>query len=327
MSMSANKYTNHNFNYYKSKILNNQFEFELNVVGFEYYPKKNEHSLPAAALLLEAYDFIKFNTDLVKDLEVILNYSSNGKTVWGIRNENGIFSLEYYFYHPVRYPENSFFRVKKILLPYTSSNKLDAINNEYDDCYLISYNPIENKIDGFNFYRMSNKSDMQNAISFSLSNSEADFIPNSYYHEINTGKVNHKNTYYAYKNSPSVIYKILKKLLEVCANLFPNENPNFILDYLKLPYLAINHCIENNAAICPYCFTIKDSKFIGLYFFALPFDNFIMFLKHHNYPVKYIENIKSKINQLEHLKFDIVIDVYIEHNEFKIKKSAFFGSL
>ena len=94
--MSVNKYTNRYFNYYKSKILNNHFKFELNVVGFEYYPKKNEHSLPAADLLLEAFDSIKFNTDLVKDLEAILIYSSNGKTVWGIRNENGIYSVEYY---------------------------------------------------------------------------------------------------------------------------------------------------------------------------------------------------------------------------------------
>jgi hypothetical protein len=174
---------------------------------------------------------------------------------------------------------------------------------------------------------MSNSLIPQIEIPFTFENSEADFIPQSYYHELDTGEVNHRNTYYAYKNAPSIIYKILGKLIQVCTELFPDENPNVILDYLKLPYLAINHCIENNAAICPYCFTIKDSKFIGLYFFALPFDNFIMFLEYHNYPVKYIEGVKNKRIRLEHLKFDIVIDVYIERDEFKIKKSAFFGSI
>jgi hypothetical protein len=327
MSMSANKFTNHNFNYYKSKILNNQFEFELNVVGFEYYPKKNEHSLPAAALLLEAFDSIKFNTDLVKDLETILSYSSNGKTVWGIRNENGTYSLEYYFYYPTKYPENAFSKTTKFLASYTSSKKLHSINIEYDDCYLVSYNPVENKIAGFNFYRKCSFIDESNNNLLYLKNSDANQIAFSWSYNLETGEIKHRNTYYGHINAPSKIYTILSELIEVCVNLFPNENPNFILDYLKLPYLAINHCIENNAAICPYCFTIKDSKFIGLYFFALPFDNFIMFLKHHNYPVKFIENIKSKKTQLEHLKFDIVIDVYIEHNEFKIKKSAFFGSL
>jgi hypothetical protein len=115
---------------------------------------------------------------------------------------------------------------------------------------------------------------------------------------------------------------IRERIVNTSRILFGEQNSLLSLEYSKLPYITN----PKSKAILS-CVTVKDNRFIGLYFTGLDLFTFLEFLRYHNYSNYYIEEIEFKFSQVSHLKFDIGIDFSISENKFVIRKTAFFGTL
>jgi hypothetical protein len=75
------------------------------------------------------------------------------------------------------------------------------------------------------------------------------------------------------------------------------------------------------------CITKKPNK-IGFYFSLLPFDDFILFLKHSNFNKKLYNKLLLNKNKLTYLLFDIGFDIKINiDNSITYTKLSFYGIL
>jgi hypothetical protein len=298
--------------------------YDLNFV--EYFPSvkiKKERS--SAFLLINIINFIDVNNNIYRDLKLLKKYQGINSTLWGIKNENGNFFIEYYFYHPNKYYKNSLNYLKKILSHYTKEYLIQE-NSINENSYIISINPNENVINGINFYCVNLDDDSSSVVEMKNTGTMRNIVSptaNSFFYNFEQEGVRMKNLYYGY-SIDSELDEIINKILSISQMLYQNISPNLSLEFLKFPYLPSNSGKNNVHSIC--CVAIKSNQYIGLYF-DLDVINFIKFLKFHNYPNSYIMKIQKEIERLKHLKFSVGIDFYLHQNQFCIKKSAFFGTI
>lgn len=287
-----------------------------NCAFLEYKPEiHHKNPLPSSFILYHSLNFLPFKDNPINDIQKILKYKSKNKTMWAIRNEQGEFSIEYYFCYHKLYPENSLEKLKPLFEEFYNGVVGNAINCDYQ---LISINPISNKIKGFNYY-------------YTVIDKNLPVI------EINGFKVNSVNTifYTAFYNfkSKEVTNKnyyqvgsdtlIIQRLTSLCVELYPNEDSILVNELLKLPYSKLFH--DKNKQNDFRC-SVKNQTIIGLYIYRMQISDFLQFLQAHNYPDKLITLLNKKIKRLSHLKFDVVIDFYLKDNELIIKKTAFGGT-
>ncbi len=291
---------------------------------FEYFPEINSFSLPTEFLLDSAVQSHKFSNNIIKDVNIIKSINGCNSTLWGIKNENNIFSIEYYFYFKKKFPQNSLENLWNIFSKYLDNTSLPKDFN--DDYFLISINPNENKLKGFNIYfpvvnpnhslikidELDFKINSENPIEFSQ------------FYSIKNQQIEEGNIYYGIKNSGDmkVLFNVFNKLHKT---LFPNEKIEYLYDIFKLPYLSISKKSRNVGIHLPTGIA-KKTDCIGLYFSALDIYQFLDFLVYHTYSNEYVEKIKSNIQRLNHIRFDIGIDIKLENNVLIIKKSSFYGS-
>jgi len=291
---------------------------------FEYFPVTNSSSLPTEFLLESAINCFNFSSSIEKDIHTIKSINGCNSTLWGIKNEGNIFSIEYYFYFKKKYPQNSIENLISIFSKYSN----ESLNPNYfdDNYFLISINPKEDKIEGFNIYFPV--VDLEYPI-FKVD--ELGFIINaakpieiSQFYSLKNQQTQDNNTYYGIRNlgEMSVLFNVFNKLHE---NLFPNEKIEYLYDVFKLPYLNLSNETRNVGVHLPSGIAQKLDC-IGLYFTALDVNQFLGFLEHHNYSNEYIEKIKKNRSRLNHIRFDIGIDIQLKCNRLIIKKSSFYGT-
>jgi hypothetical protein len=301
-----------------SFALDNGKYYDVNF--FQYYPSlpsKNAH--PSAYLLAQAFNKIPLPKYIIDRILEIQREQGVNTTLWGLRNEKNKFSLEFYFFYPEKFKQNSFKELKKILNPHIKKQfTTETLKKGY---YLISYNLDSPEIKALNvYYPVINRSKPMITIddtgfSFNLENP----VFHSYLFSPGQKALTKTNTYYTFFGVHQ-LFGILEKTYEVCRKLFPKENCLLANKYLGLPYLFQNGRMFHSSAI-----TVKKET-IGLYFIGLSIENFILFLKTHRYPPAYIKALETEKQNLAHLKYDVGLDFYLANGKFKIKKTAFFGS-
>ena len=291
---------------------------------FEYFPVTGSSSLPTEFLLESAVNCFKFSSNIEKDISTIKSINGCNSTLWGIKKEGNIFSIEYYFYFKKKYPQNSIENLINIFSKY--SNK--SFNpNDFDESYfLISINPKEDKIDGFNIYFPVVDSNFPifkiDELGFMINATNP--IEFSQYYSLKNQQAQENNIYYGIRNSGEmkVLFNVFNKLHK---NLFPKEKIECLYEVFELPYLKIFQEKRNVGVRLPSGIA-KKQDCIGLYFMALDINQFLDFLLYHNYSSEYIGKIKKNVSRLNHIRFDIGVDIQLRNHKIIIKKSSFYGS-
>lgn len=288
---------------------------------FEYFPNNlHKGSLPSAVLLQKAFEAKLLDKKLVARILEIQDALGINSTLWGLRFENNTFSLEFYFFYPKKFPQNSLQNLKKVLDPYLKI-PLKKDQKLKKGCYLISYNLNSEYIEKLNIYYpvLSKSSPLISMDDIGYVFNSVDPVFNSFYYTPQDAAYEKTNTYYTFFGLYQ-LYDILEKTYECCRKLFPDEDPVVSNRYLKFPYLYDGGKLTHTSAV-----TLKESA-IGFYFLDLSVSRFITFLKYHKYPDAYIRSIEKDMKNLDHLKFDVGVDFYLKDGKFVIKKTAFWGS-
>jgi hypothetical protein len=306
--------------YFKPKVNHKFFDIHF----FEYYPKEKKQSLPTAFLLSESIPIFKYTSDVKQDIQNIKFTNDENSTLWGIKNEKGVFSVEYYFYFKKKYPQNSLENLKQLFEKYTTHDF--DINRFVNNYFLVSINPINNKIEGFNIYYsvINNNYPVHNLEDLGFITNFSNAVETSHYFDFETKSIHQCNTYHGIASSSELplLYRVINKLSN---KLFPTENSDIVYKLFEFPYLIITKTARNVGIHLPTGVTDKNDC-IGLYFTALNIKQFILFLTFHNYPEPYIERIRLNSDNLNHIRFDVGIDVFVENNKLMIKKTSFYGS-
>jgi hypothetical protein len=286
----------------------------------QFYPKNiHAHSRTASYLLAKAFEHLNLDKSYINRILEIQKIQGINTSLWGLRFEKNKFSLEFYFYFPKKFRQNSFENLKKILNPYLKVPiTKEKIKKDY---YLISYNLDSSHIDVLNiYYTVLNPSKPVITIADTrfYFNSEKPVF-HSYYFQPGRAGLKKVNTYYGFFGIHQQ-YAILEEIYACCRKLFPKEDPALSNKYLLFPYLY-----ENGKLAHPFSVTLKP-KAIGIYFAGLSVEQFIGFLRYHKYPDAYIRSVEKEKKNLDHIEYDIVVDFYLKNGKFLIKKTAFFGS-
>lgn len=294
----------------KTNRIENKKYFDLHF--FEYYPKLKWNSLPTSFLFKKASDLLQINNDLERDYRLITNRNGFNSTLWGIKNEEGILSVEYYFYFKKKYPQNSIENLADLFREYNSHFKIPKIKDDY---FIISINPLLNEVKEINIYYpiIDENQEIRESKDVGYKFNFPNARELSLKYEIDTNEVLKSNLYFAIDQDIPLL-----KLKELLAHIgYPKTN--IIEESLKLPYLC------HSPFKYPIAIAKKEDAF-GYYFFSLNISEFIDFLKYHHYPTNYIKVIENNKRRLNHIKFDIGID-FTYDNYLKIKKTSFYGSI
>jgi hypothetical protein len=291
---------------------------------FEYYPSVNKKSLPTAFLLTESINIFNYTSNVEHDVQNIKLVNEENSTLWGIKNEGNEFSVEYYFYFKKKYQQNALENLKRLFGKYTPFDfDINQFNNDY---FLVSINPVNSKIKGFNIYYsvINNNYPVHYLEDLGFTTNFSNAVETSLYFDFETNKIHKGNTYNGIASSSelSLLYKTLNDLSN---KLFPCKSIDLIYQLFEFPYLIITKTERNVGVHLPTGIADKNDC-IGLYFTALDVGQFIVFLEFHNYPKQYIEQIKLNSNNLSHIRFDVGIDVFIENDKLMVKKTSFYGS-
>jgi len=304
-------------------VQDNGIYFNVNFI--QYYPQEiHPQALPPSYVMAAAIataSMPPFVVDRIVEIQATLGVS---RTLFGLRFEDGILSLEFYFYHPKKFEKHTFEHLKKLFNPYMKTPfEKETLEDGY---FLISYNLQNETIDGLNVYYMQLDPSLPTE-EFEdtgiMVNPVIAGIGISYYFKPEQPLLERRNTYYGYTNCVRDFYEVMEQIYACCLNLFPEENPRNANKFLALPYLYERD--KYTRYIHPYCLAQKEDA-MGLYFLSLSINQYIIFLKYHEYPAAFIEAIELEKDKLAHIKFDVGLDFYLRNGEFIIKKTSYFGS-
>lgn len=303
-------------NAFKKELLKSDGRY-FDCAFLEYYPEiKHKNHLPSSFLLLKALKFLPFEENPILYVKLIRKYKSINRTLFSIRNEQGRFSMEYYFgYHKV-YPENSLQNLQPLFMEFSPfAHQEIKIEHDYQ---LISINPHKKKIKGFNYYYtlIDEKLPITTINGFQVNTVSPLFYTDFY--DFETKEIFKSNLYHIGSDTP-----IIERIHNLCSELYPNEDSKLSDEIFNLPFAEIfNSPSKQDDFHC----SIKNDSVIGLYMYRLNISNFLEFLCAHSYPKKYISEIERNKKYLDHLKFDVVVDFYLKDNQLHIKKTGFGGT-
>lgn len=286
--------------------------FDLNFIA--YLPHGlHANSKTSAFILREAFSALPMDEAWIRVINRIQDISGVGNTVWGIKNEGGRFSLEFYFYYPKRYESHSFESLKSILKPFLSAPFPSDVEMGGYEC--LSFNIESLQVAGLNVYYMEGASSSSSikARSCFLAAGSSEMQKVNTYHALLKESGFHQDGFHFSDAS--------KKVEEYCRHLFPDEDASLAEFYRSYSYLQ-----DADRLLSPIGFAEKAAA-IGLYFMGLSIKQFIGFLRAHDYPAAFIEHIFREEGNLSHLRYDVGIDFSLEGGRVVIKKTAFFGSV
>lgn len=296
----------------------------------EYFPLiTSNNPMPSSYLLKSSLNLIPFPEEIIDDVVKIIEQRNSIPTCFTINKiENQVeskYEIEYYFFQTKRHNSNDTTNNIYNLIRMFSDNKVFNKKLINEDFYLLSITPQKSQIKDFTYFTLNNLESSSNFIEILGFKVNVDFFKeNGYTVNLINNTVSKANEYFVFIDQKT-IWQLLTKLLKLAKELFPIEDPKIIFDFFDFPYLA-NPTMKLIGSSLPTGIAKKKNS-IGLYFNGISFNRFILFLEYHRYPNKYIYDLKINKDNLKHLLFDIKIDLYIEHQTLKIKKTAFFGNL
>jgi len=294
--------------------------FDINF--FEYWPDGiGCLSLPHSAIFPEAVLRLEIDGIAMEFANTVRKKHGINKSIWGVRREEGRYSVEFYFYYPKMYPDNRLSSVMDMSSSFFEKNYSLATIGDEQECYLTSVNLDASGVSDVNVYRSifdeSSDTFIFHDKGLKIDRANPRFSSYSLWNEVGPKK---KNDYWGYFDG-NILHRVIAKVHDIATKKFPSESPGAAYDFLMYSYPYSRSAVFDNVLVAD-----KEGA-IGLYFLRLNINDFLSFLSTHDYEFGFVNYMKENKDGFSHLLFDVGMDFYLSNGEFCIKKTAFWGSL
>lgn len=289
---------------------------------FEYRPENiDADSLPASCLFHRVLSLLPVGEVPGRLALAIRQQLAVNTTLWGLRNEGGKYTLEYYFYYPWKFPHNRLENVVEVAAACLGARSEIVPIESVGDYYLSSLNLVDGKVTDVTAYRSILDPDREPFFvadrGIWIDAESPRFVSYSLMSDRNAPR--EVNTYYGFFDS-SNLSRVLARIHELARVRFPQEDP-------LLAYRFLDHVHFYGAdRLFRSCMVALKEEAIGLYLYGLKIGNFIRFLRIHDYDEGFIRDLESSSSRFAHIRFDVGMDFFLHEGEFHVKKTAFWGT-
>lgn len=289
---------------------------------FEYHPaSKPLGGRPASALFAHALNLLPYTAEDEAFARHVRRRNGINTTLWGVRKEANKYSLELYFYYPIKYPQNSLASVLELSSSYLACDIRAVSGEDEKNIYLTSVNLEDGKVVDANFYH-SLLDESSDCFYFEDKGLVIDrWLPTFCSYSLVQGSRGPEriNTYWGYFDDGG-FEQALAKLKELVALTLSKGNLN------SADNLVEDVCRPYGDPMSRGWLVASKQGAVGVYFLGLDIDVFLKFLAAHDYEADFIACLEEEGAKYQHIKFDIGIDFFSEAGSLAIKKTAFWGS-
>jgi len=272
-----------------------QFDFCL----WEYRPPAPAagklRSINLLARSFEASGLGKRAFDVVGAIRQGLGHS---RSVWGIKQEEGRISWEFYFYDYARLErERSIPRVLELIRPWIACEVPTSERQPYfmfsvdlDRAHLMDGRPLE---------------DIQMYIG-----NIGGTVSSGICYEVTRRQARLKNLYYffdARTEMENIVGKVTSSV------------------HLDLPGMDLDSVLWPELRDCQIIVVSNKQERDGVYFSRINVDRLLHFLKRLGYPREHISFVEENRRNLDHMLYDVGFDYCVKNGSLEIVKSAYYG--
>jgi len=272
-----------------------QYDFCL----WEYLPPApSAGKLKSINLLANAFECANLGSRPVEIVRAIRAGVGDSRSVWGVKQEDGRLSWEFYFYDYGRLArERSIPRVLELIRPWvpcavatSESQPYFMFSLDFERAQLVDGLPLE-------------------AIQMYIGNIGGT-VSSGICYEITREQTRLKNLYYFFDARTEMENIVGKMTSSVHLDV-----PGFDLDSILWPELRS----------CQIIVVSNKQQRDGVYFSRINVDQLLVFLNRLRYPEKIVAYVESNRRRLDHLLYDVGFDYCVVEGSLKIVKSAYYG--
>jgi hypothetical protein len=243
----------------------------------------------------ELHGMGKRGADLV---QAIRRGFGDSRTVWGIKQEGGQISWEFYFYDYERLQrERSIPRLLEIIKPWIAC---EIATSEQRPYFMFSID-LDRKLIG--------EGKALEEIQMYIGNIGSQ-VSSGICYAVTRKQVRLKNFYFFF-DAKTEMENIVGKATS-SAYLDP---ANFDIDAILWPELLD----------CQTIVVANKQDRDGVYFSRVNVDQLLIFLKRMRYPSDHVLFVEKNRSSLDHMRYDVGLDYRMEGNDLRIVKSAYYG--
>ena len=251
-------------------------------------------------LLLNSFSELKLPVSSMNLIDAIRMAMGGNKTVWGVKQVDGVLSWEFYFYDYERLERtNSFTKLKAALAPYIDC---DLNCNENSPYFMFS---IDLNVEALcspnaclseiNVYMGNDGSNVSSGICYSLSEAGLRL----------------DNLYYFYDKT--------KNMSEIVAKIACSA-------HIDLKLLDIKQVLLPELVDCQTIVVANKKMNDGVYFSRITIEQLLWFLQEMAYPESIVEYISLQQERLGHMLYDVGMDYrMLPDGNIEVMKTSYYG--
>lgn len=272
-----------------------QFDFCL----WEYRPPAPAAGkLRSINLLSNSFDAGGLGKRAFEIVDALRDGLGKSRTVWGVKQEAGRISWEFYFYDYARLErERSIPRVLGLIRPWIPCSVAVSERQPYfmfsidlDRAQLLEGRPVEE-------------------IQMYIGNIGGT-VSSGICYEVARGRTRLKNIYYFF-DARTEMENVVGKLTSSV--------------HLDAPGLDLDDVLWPQLRGCPIIVVSNKQERDGVYFSRIDVDQLLVFLERMHYPEAHVSFVRDNRRSLDHMLYDVGFDYRVENGELKIVKSAYYG--
>lgn len=272
-----------------------QYDFCL----WEYRPPANaEGKLRSINLLLETFAQQGLGARAVEVVEAIRNGLGPLRSVWGVKQEAGRISWEFYFYDYERLDRTrSIPRVLELIRPWVPCSVPTSERQPY---FMFSLDLGREQLA---------EGRPLEEIQMYIGNIGGT-VSSGICYEVTREAMRMKNFYYFF-DARTEMENIVGKMTSSV--------------WLDLPGLDLDQILWPGLRDCQIIVVANKPQRDGVYFSRINVDQLLLFLKRLHYPQEHVSFVEQNRARLDHLLYDVGFDYRVEDGQLKILKSACYG--
>jgi len=272
-----------------------QYDFCL----WEYQPPApSDGKLRSVNLLLRTFEQQGLGSRAVDVVGAIRGGLGNSRSVWGVKQEGGAISWEFYFYDYDRQQRTrSIPRVLELIRPWVPCAVHTSERQPY---FMFSIDLGRGQLadgrplDEIQMYIGNIGGTVSSGICYAVTRAETRL----------------KNFYFFF-DARTEMENIVGKLTSSA--------------YLDLPGLDFDAILWPELRDCQIIVVSNKQQRDGVYFSRITVDQLLFFLKRLRYPQEHVSFVERNRDRLDHMLYDVGFDYRVEDGALKIVKSAYYG--
>ena len=249
-------------------------------------------------LLANSFHAEGFGSRAFEVTDAIRQGLGDGRSVWGIKQENGVLSWEYYFYDYARLErERSIPRVLSLIRPWITCGIQTSERQPY---FMFSLDfgreqLLEGRpIDEIQMYIGNIGSLVSSGICYAVTREQMRL----------------KNLYY--------FFNTRREWQEIVGKLTSSV-------HLDIPDLDLDAILWPEMRDCQTTVVSNKQQRDGVYFSRISVDQLLLFLKRMRYPESHVSFVEENRGKLDHMLYDVGVDFCVKDGSLAIVKSAYYG--